>query len=350
MEETAVVTVLAGRVPGWPERERWKKTMNGIRGAILVATILLAEFFALNALGMSTELTGPAAAVVGLAAVAGGLWLIVGGILWRHDTEFRMKTAWYNEQADKRRLAAGSTLELCGDRVVYTDLRSRTVIFFDRVTACVETIDGFLLTADTARLLIRGGDVTAEQCDQVRTWLKTHLPAGVYRTTAAAIPLRKMPLPIPAFYNEDKVEARATLSRISPLVGKRLRRLTGWFMLPAALIYAAFLTSLVSATGHALLDMALYSGLLFLAWACAAWPLSLLHTKPVTVQLAFTRDGLAWNTDAGSDFLVWERLRVQVTARSLRLHFPDGTALTVPRGALDAPQFITNLAFGTKRR
>lgn len=339
MDDTAVYKVLAGRVPTWPERERWQAVMNGSRTLLWVIYLLLTGFFALNALGGAATLLSWQAPVATLAAVGGAVWVLVGFIVHRHQAGNRMKTEWYNEQADRRRLAAGSTVELCGDRVVYTDLRRRVVIPYNRVTRCTESIDGFLITAGIDRILIRGGDLTADELTDVRQWLESHIPAAVFFRKAFAVPLRLQPLPVMGFISDDSVIARGVVTVFPPQVKGRLSRLTWTLILPAAVVYGTLIATVFS-VGNVLADLFLFCGGIAAVGTLCLWLFTLSLTKRRTVQLAFTKDGLAWNADGHNDFMVWERIRVTPAAAGLRLWFFDGTALFVPFKQLEDPDAL----------
>lgn len=339
MEDTAVYKVIAGRMPFWPERERWQQIMSGQRFPVMAAVIVLVLFFALNACGGTETLVGWSLLLVIGAAVLGGGWLLLFPIFYRHRRADQLKTRWYDEQADRRRFSAGYTVEICGDRVVYTDLRSRTVIPYTAVTACFETADGILLTADAARILVRSYDLTVADHQWLRQWLYSRLSEEVVCVKREAVPQLAQPLPILGFCNEDTVISRGVLCAVAPQTRQRFRLVAGTLVLPTALVISALIAT-VATMGNTFLDLIL----LFGAIAASALILLLLlvipQAKTVVAQVALTQDGLAWHCGRSSDFVVWERIRVGMRPDGLRLWFFDGTSVFLPFKNLENPDAV----------
>lgn len=341
--DQALYILTAGRLPAWPERERWYRLFWRNRNAAVLVMTLLTLFFT-GYIGSGSTGDGVGDAVVRLILGAAVVWMVVFLAVRRRAIRNRMHTDWYNEQADRKRLAAGHTVALYGDRVVRTDLRGATTMYFSAVTACTETADGICLSAGSTHLLIRGGDLTPEQLYLVREHLLQRLPGRVFHVKRAAVAGLAEPLPIPVFSSSDEVLFRAAMAFPRPALRSRrekeLTMLQRGFVLPAMLMYGTGLATSVSVTDVFLLDLLLFCAAMVAGGLLLTWLLTRCGRQRTVVSLAVTREGLAAFTNGRSDFIVWERCRPTAQKAGLHLLFADGNALKIPWPCFEQPEAI----------
>ena len=327
--------VVAGRPPSFEERTYWQGLHDGLRRAAVWLMAALSCFFAYHAWWMVPRMPFFDGLLTAVLLTPATLMGIFYPFYDKHVRENALKTAWYTEQADKARLAAGNTVTLWDDRVVWTDLRGETTLWFSCVTLCTESVHGFCLQADTANLLIRAADLTAEQVIAVRQRLQTALPRECYRTKSAAIGCLHVALPLPVFENDDEVLSRTAvdvaLPRTATLREKRIR-MGHRLLVPAGIIFGVIFAGTLS-----VLPLYWMNLLFFCVTVTAAVNalLALLVTqkkrRKTTVYAAFTRDGVALFSNGQQFFFVWERVKVRENARYRWLIFPDGDRLRLPR-------------------
>ncbi len=328
---------VAGRQPSFEERTYWQRLHDGLRRLVLWLAVILTCFFAYSAGWSVWQQRTPLESLITCALLFPGLTFVPYSLVYsNYLRQNKLKTAWYDEQADKARLAAGYTVTLWDDRAVYTDLRGETTLWFSAVTLCTESVHGFFLQAGTANLLIRAADLTAEQVTAVRERLHTALPQERYRTKSTAMACLGEALPLPVFQNDDVVTFRTTVDVALPRVGtlhKTRRKIGRMFVVPAGLIYACMLADVVTVTGHYLLDLALLCVATVVGMNVLLALLTLQpKTRTVTVQVAFTRDGVAVFANGQQFFYVWERVQRHETAHQIWLTFPEGERLKLNKG------------------
>ncbi|MBR2338006.1 MAG: hypothetical protein IKA63_00890 [Clostridia bacterium] len=348
--DTALYIVTAGRSPSWPERERWQKTMHGSRSLVWILALILTLFFAYDAVVTAVTSLGSSPSwwmvlellAILLVAVGGTVWLCFFPMMYNHRLRNELQTQWYDSQADRKRLEAGYTIGFYGDRVVHTDVRGATVLYYPQITACVETADGIALSSETVYILVRAQDLTAQQLLYIREHLRERLAPSVFRIKAVPLAYLQEPLPVMPFQNDDAVIAHGTIAlpRRGTLYRQRLRTVTVNFLIPAMLVYGAALTAYLPVTGSKLLDLLIFCGGM-LAGACLlVRGLTLFGKKRTRCELAFTREGLASYRDGVTGFSVWERVRVTLLKKGVYLQFFDGTHLTVPWKTIDQPDAV----------
>lgn len=341
--DQALYILTASRLPTWPERERWYRLFWRGRNAAVVVLTLLTLFFIgyIGSASAGDELNN---AVVRLILGAAGVWMVVFLVVRHRSIRNRMHTDWYNEQADRKRLAAGHTVALYGDRVVRTDLRGATTMYFSAVTACTETADGICLSAGATHILIRGGDLTPEQLYLVREHLRERLPGRVFHVKKPAVAGLADPLAIPVFASSDEVLFRAAMAFPRPALRSRRNReltlLQRGFVLPAMLVYGTGLAVSISVTEVFLLDLLLFCAGTVAGGLLLTWLLTRFDRQRTVVSLAVTREGLAAFTNGRSDFIVWERCRPTAQKAGLHLLFADGNALKIPWSCFEQPEAI----------
>lgn len=344
-QDQALYLLTAGRLPTWPEREHWQRLLNRNRRLCLVIIVLLTAFFAYYILtGLTAGVHWTRALITIVIMAAASVTVILSPTMRNHRIRNQMQTTWYDEQADRKRLAAGYTVALYGDRVVRTDLRGATTLFFDRITSCTETPQGFCLMAGSATVLIRSADLTYDQITTIRDHLRARLPGSVFRVKGEAVACLTEPLPIPFFDNTDVVISRATMVFRRPWLRSRrlreLRALQNTVVVPAMLVYGTALADLMTVTGTFLLDLLLFCGGAVIGGILLTRLLTAFGGKPTTVYLAVTREGLAAYGGGRHFFTVWERCRPTAEKGGLRVQFADGNTLFIPWSCFEQPEAI----------
>jgi hypothetical protein len=350
MEQTdrALYILTAGRLPSWQEREHWRRVMNGSRTLCAVLMVLLTLFFGYDAV-VTAASSGhwPQVLTTMIVVLAAGFTIIFFLARQSHLVRSDMQTRWYDEQADKKRLEAGHTVALYGDRAVRTDLRGAVTMEYDRMTACVETMYGFRLTAGSLSILIRSDDLTAEEVYRIRLHLQQRLPAGLYRKKGDAVPRLRESLPIPRFQNDDEILSRAALTLRQPWLNSRRQRqintVIRGFVIPAMAIYGTALASQVYIIGEYFLDLLLFCGGCILGSVLLIRALCAFGKKKTPLSLAFTRDGLAGFSGGCSFFTVWERIRLKEEKKGVRAVFADGDHLLIPWNNMEQPDAVKQL-------
>lgn len=329
--------IVAGRSPSFAERQYWQRLHDGLSRVAVWLAIILTLFFGYSATwSVWRQRSAWEIVLSGVVLVPGMALVAFYPRYGKHTVQNALKTAWYNEQADKARLFAGNTVTLWDDRAVWTDLRGETTLFFRDVTLCTESVHGFFLQAGTATLLLRAADLTTEQVAAVRERLRTALPQERYRTKSTAIGCLHEALPLPAFENDDTVTFRTAVEVALPRVGalhKKRRQLGRMFLTPAGLIYGCLLANTVSVTGQYALDLVLFC----VATVAGMYALSTLltwqkKTRKTTVYVAFTRDGVALFAGGQHFFYVWERVKLRENAHYIWITFPEGESLKLNKG------------------
>lgn len=340
---TQTPLVIAGRPPSFAERQYWQRLHSGLRRAAVWLMAGITAYFAYSAWVTVFYMTFWEAIITAAVLIVPTVLMLWFPLYDGHQRENALKTAWYNEQADKLCLSAGYTVTLWDDCVVKTDLRGETTVPFARVTLCTETIHGFYLQAGTTDVLIRSADLTTEQVTTLRARLQTALPRERYRQKSPAIACLREALPIPAFQNDDVVVARAAVNMPSSRNRKRLD-MARMFAAPAGVIYGAMVAQTVTVTAYYLLDLlilcavgaALLYGLLFVLSAKAKGDVK-------TVHLALTRDGVASFCGGQHFFLAWERIKVEHRYYSMRMYFPGGDRLRIAYAQFDDPEAVRQI-------
>lgn len=337
--------LLAGRAPSFAERQYWQRSLRGLRRVAVWLMTAITAYFAYSAwvtIFMMPFLEALGTAVVLLPATVLALWF---PIYDNHNRENNLKTAWYNEQADKQRLDSGCRIALWDDRAVMTDYRGETTISFSQVTLCIETIHGFLLQSVGTTILIRSADMTPEQVEQVRARLKQAILPERYCSKQAAIGCLREPLPIPSFQNNDRVMARALLDMPSPRIRKRLKA-ARMFAVPTGVIYGVVVAQTVAVTGYYVADLIAFCAVgALLAYGLLVVLATRSKNEYVMVHIALTHDGLAAFCDGQHYFLTWERINVEHRYYSVRMYFPSGDRLRVAYAQFDDPEAVRQIGF-----
>ena len=348
MDDRVKYCEVAGRLPSFEERRVWRRTMTGTRQWAFAAVAVLTAVFANDAVWLAQQ-QGDAVVLVltWLFATAGTLFTVAAPFLaYRRQTQ-RMQTAWYDEQADKKCLTQGYTLTFYDTHVEKTDARGTTVLPYRRITECVETRAGWLLTKGTAAVLIRGADLTREQYDKIDSVLRGHIPPKRYRYIDAVWPLLVLPLPLPRFH--DDRDAVLSYARVRVPYGgngmgsagqqtrvKLLRQL----LLPSMAVFGAFFSQLVYVTPVRVLNLLIYVGGFMLVGGAVAALLTAGTARPNVVTFALTRDGVAAVADDHHHFTVWERMNIRSHQHGITIRFPDGGRVRLPWEAMDRPDAV----------
>ncbi len=344
-KDQALYILTAGRLPTWPEREHWQRTLNGSRSLCVWLMVLFTLFFAHNAVAVSLSANdGTRALMTTVLMVAAGIALIWFTVAHRHRCRTALQTQWYDEQADKKRLEAGYTVALYGDRIVRTDLRGATTFPYSRITACFETVYGFYVQAGTGGILIRGADLTPEQVAMIRELLQTKLDPAIFHIKGRAMAALTDPLPIPCFDNDDRVITRATVTLRQAWEDSSryevYRQTAKGLVIPAMVVYGTSLANTLSVTGLFFLDLALLCPGAVMVGMLILWCLSAFGERQVRLSLAFTRDGLAAFAEGRSYFVPWERVRLTEEKHGVNALFSDGNSLKIPWNCMEDAEQI----------
>lgn len=338
--DQALYILTAGRSPSWPEREYWQRVLSSHRRLCVWLMVLLTLFFGYNGacVALYTDDWAQALTTVLLMVIAGAalLWFILS---WQHRARSAMQTAWYDEQADKKRLAAGCTVAFYGDRVVRTDLRGAVTLPYSRITSCTESLHGFYLMAGSTAILVRSGDLTAQQAALIGEHLRERLDPAVFHMKGRVVACLTEPLPIPCFDNDDPVLTRAAVTLRQPWLTSARRQteqavLRG-FVMPAMLIYGTAFANAADLTGSFFVDLALCCGAAVVGSVLILRLLTAFGKRRVRLSLAFTRDGLAGFAEGCSYFTARERLVLIEEKRGMRVQFPDGNSLRIPWSCIE---------------
>lgn len=337
--------VTAGRPAVFPEREYWQRLHTvGRRVAVILITVLTLMFAyeALLVLPYSDSIADIVATCLVVIPAAVGVALYPVRV--RKSARRALQTVWYNEQADKACLTSGCTFTFYGDRVVRTDLRGETVLYFDRITLFTETIHGFYLQAGTTDMLLRAADLTAEQAVAIRIHLRSHIPPQRIRVKGQVQARLAAPLSLPVFESRDRVLARASVKLVRS-THQPLREWMQQFVLPAMIVYGTVIAQVWPLVYFYPVNLLLVCGVCVIVGVLlTTWFAG--NDKKVPVLLAFTQEGLAAFAGGQSYFLVWERLRLHATPHGIWVISPDGGRMFVPFQTMDNPDPVRQLIKG----
>ena len=342
---TQTPLVIAGRMPSFPERQYWQRLHSGLRRAAVWGMTLITAYFAYSAWETLFYLSFWEAILTTAVLLVPTVLMLWFPFYDKHERENALKTVWYNEQADKNRLAAGYTVTLWGDSAVVTDLRGETVIPFSQVTLCTETVHGFHLQASTTDLLIRSADLTPEQATAVRALLQTVIPCERYRQKSTAMACLREALPLPIFQNDDMVVTRAVVNM--PTFRKRKRlAMARMVVIPAGVIFGVVLAETVALTAYYGVDLLILVIATVSVLYGALCLLTVNGRKSLTVHMALTRDGVAAFENGHHYFLTWERVQLKRRSYTVEFVFPNDCQIKIPYAQIDDPQAILQFRKG----
>lgn len=348
--DNALYMLVAGRAPSFPERERWYRRLLGARTMVWVLAMILTLFFAYDTVIFAVSGLGSAPslwmvldflATIVILVVA-TVWMCFFPVTQRHLHRNALQTQWYDEQADRKRLEGGYTVGIYGDRVVHTDLRGATVLYYRKVASCIEADDGICLCGEKMNVLLRAQDLTEQQLLYIRELLHQRLDPSVFRIKGTPHGGLEQPLPICAFENTDTVISHGSvvLPRRGIRYRQNLRTITRGLLLPAMLIYGTSLAACISLTGSGLLDLLVFCSGMVIGGLLLVRLLSVFGRETTHCEVAFTREGLAVCCYDITDFRMWERIRVTLREKGVRLTFFDGTYLTILWKNMDNPDAV----------
>ena len=342
---TQTPLIVAGRSPSFAERQYWQRQHNGLRRATVWLMVGITAYFAYSAWMTIFYMTFWDAIITALVLLVPTVLTLWFPFYDGHQRENELKTVWYNEQADKKRLENGYTVTLWDDRVVMTDLRGETTVPFSRITLCTETVYGFYLHADTTDFLIRAADLTPEQATAVRNWLQTVIPPQHYRLKSRVMGRLSEALPLSVFQTDDCVVARTAAQKQLPTKTNRLA-MARMFVVPLGVIYGTMIAQTVTVTTHYLWDLVLFAAI-GMAVAFGLFSiLSATHSAKKRTYVALTRDGVAMFEDGCHSFYTWERVKRHGGFHNLTLQFPNGDRMRMPYAQFDDPEAVLYLIKG----
>ena len=195
--------------------------------------------------------------------------------------------------------------------------------------------------------MIRSQDLTGYDAQLIRQHLQERLPSAVFRIRGTAMACLPEPLPIPKVSNHDVVVSRASVTLRQPwLSTTRRRRVNGvlrGMVLPAMVVFGVNLSNLLEITGVYFLDLLILCGSFVAASVVCVKFLTAFGKRKVSLSLAFTRQGLACFAVDTYRFIPWERVRITMDAKAVRLQFSDNSTLLVPVGNIEDPEALTRL-------
>lgn len=341
--------LIAGRPLPYAEAMRWQRVLFGKRKILSVICTLLVGLFLLDAL--SLLLTGdwywfektamalllPAAAAITIGSLVALLRLPRKEALCRYAVY----------AADNEFHAVRNRIAFYGDRLTVSTVRGERVLYFSKIEACVETVDGFALTDGYDWVILRAQDMISYDAQLIHDYLATHVGSPVMQVKARARAELAQPLPILRVTQPEPVAQAALPYELSTVFGARLRqrrcRLAG---ASASLSFLAgmIVACYVSVTPWFLLDVFLCGSILAaVGTAFSALVFSRLCSRLPggrVLTVRFFPDGVSIGTENAQQFCRREGLYVTAAAEGVWLHFGQSETLFVPFQAIDNPDAV----------
>ena len=335
--------LVAGRQLSYAEARRWFSVVQGSRKMLPLVAYALCLLYAMGTLFVATETGLSTAELAGVFAIlltaVVALSVAMLFLLLYPRRQARARFADY--EADGKRHAESVRFAFYTDSLAVTTRRGTKTVKFSEVEQCVETYDGFLLTAETGYIILRSEDLTVYDLQLIREYLTERLPARVMCCKSPAQARLYQPLPIPRFEPESACLTTASLplSSAEPYVRDRRARFyrVTAVIQPLMLIVGVMLALLFVAVPQFLANLAIFCGACLVGGAVGSIVLFWLFDRRHRgmLEIRFEPDGLRLMAEGAEHFLIKERVWLFTEDAGATLRFLNGETLFIPADAVE---------------